>query len=142
MRAASSSGSWQWQRKPDAGLFFFPPSPPAPIPTPRASQFCLQAVTQLSLGLSSLEKNPGTGLCVTSPAWLWVARNTLSSCCGPGCWQVRPTPVSPPKPLRHLTSGMECLRFIKFSRLHLHKPLYEATQHHRGSLPADRYNLG
>lgn len=48
----------------------------------------------------------------------------------------------PPKPLRHLTSGIECLRFIKFSRLHLHKPLYGATQHQRGSLPCGSLQPG
>jgi hypothetical protein len=38
---------------------------PALVPT---SQFCLQEIiAQFSLGVVSLEKNPGTGLCVTFP---------------------------------------------------------------------------
>lgn len=33
------------------------------------------------------------------------------------------------------TSKMRCLRFIKFSRLQLHKPLYKAAQHQRPEPP-------
>lgn len=80
-----------------------------------------------------------------------------------GCWQL--SQPSPPPPVLSLTGEtarnapptcrpaanesfpsnclrnstgtleMRCLRFIKFSRLHLHKPLYRAAQHQPPSLP-------
>lgn len=77
----------------------------------------------------------GVGLDIPFAGYCWLGESPLLSCsrpgcpeslgaypCSGGCYQVPPGPSTD---RHHAEAVMRCLRFIKFSRLHLHKPLYK-----------------